>query len=98
MGLQLVSPVHSCLIVYLCIGCLHRKHHSSCRASIHRAVAGIDVTQDDAWEGVRKAVATRHIDVLILNAGILIKDDLADIFSHQDTLLEQVSSLWPSWF
>ena len=60
------------------------------------AAAGVDVTQDDAWEGVRQAVATRHIDVLILNAGILIKDDLADLSCQQDSLLEQVSGLWPS--
>ena len=62
----------------------------------HRAVAGIDVTQDDAWEGVCIAVATRPIDVLILNAGILIKDDLAEISCQPDTLLEQVSRLRPS--
>ena len=61
-----------------------------------QAVAGIDVTQVDAWEGVRKAVAARPIDVLILNAGILIKDELADLSCNQNSLLEQVSSLWPS--
>ena len=77
---------------HICIRCLHPDHESK-----YQTVAGIDITQDDAWGNVHKAVAPRPIDVLILNAGILIKDDLADLSCQQDTLLEQVSRLWPSW-
>ena len=54
--------------------------------------AGIDVTQDDGWEAVRAAVSTSRIDVLILNAGILIKDDFAGLAHQQDSLLEQVGA------
>ncbi len=89
---------HTCLIVHASGASISiTKVSSRLSEQYHRqAVAGIDVTQDDAWESVQKAVAPRHIDVLILNAGILIKDDLAHLSFQQDTLLEQVSGLWRS--
>ena len=60
-----------------------------------KCCVGIDVTQDDAWEAVRKVVATRNVDILILNAGILVRDSIADLSEQRDNLLEQVGLLDP---
>ena len=69
--------------------CVAFKYYSNLRTDV-------DVARDDGWQALRDAVGScRHIDVLILNAGILIKDDLAELSRQQNSLLEQARLLTP---
>ena len=58
--------------------------------------SGVDVTRDDGWQVLHDAIGTsRHIDVLVLNAGVLIKDDLVELSRQRASLLEQARVLCP---
>ena len=52
-------------------------------------LAGVDGTSDDAVAGLARRLGERRIDTLILNAGILREDSLADL--DLDAVAEQVA-------
>jgi NAD(P)-dependent dehydrogenase (short-subunit alcohol dehydrogenase family) len=58
-------------------------------------VGGIDVTSDAAVARLSKAVGTRHIDILINNAGLLSDESLDDLDFERMRQQFEVNSLGP---
>jgi NAD(P)-dependent dehydrogenase (short-subunit alcohol dehydrogenase family) len=72
-----------------------RKPSDALRAIGVEVVGGIDVTSDSAVARLRKAIGTRHVDILINNAGLLSDESLDDLDFERMRQQFEVNSLGP---
>lgn len=72
-----------------------RKPSDALRALGVEVVGGIDVTSDSAVARLRKAIGTRHVDILINNAGLLSDESLDDLDFERMRQQFEVNSLGP---
>lgn len=72
-----------------------RKPSDALRALGAEVVGGIDVTSDSAVARLRKAIGTRHVDILINNAGLLSDESLDELDFERMRQQFEVNSLGP---
>lgn len=72
-----------------------RKPGDALRTLGVEVVGGIDVTSDSAVSRLSKAIGTRHVDILINNAGLLSDESLDDLDFERMRQQFEVNSLGP---